>query len=209
MRLAALLLLLTAVPTVAQEGTLEPVDRIVAVVGPIPILWSQLQEELNLMRQEGLQIPEDPEQAAGLFRQVLEQMIQEELLVQQAHEDTLVQVPEQQVQSSVDEVIRQVRAQFTTEPEYRRQLALAGFGTPEEYRRFFLERRRRELLVQALLQSLQQRDRIRPVPPNEAELQAYFTATVAQQPRRPASVSFRVIVVRSRPTATADSLAHA
>jgi len=207
--LAAGLLLLVAAPGAAQGATFEPVDRVVAVVGPTPILWSQLQEELNLMRQEGLEVPEDPAQAATLFRQVLEQMIQEELLVQEALADTLIQVPDQQVQAAVDQVIRQVREQFTTELEFRRQLAVAGFGTPEEYRRFFMERRRREMQVQALLQSLQQRDRIRPVPPTETELQAFFEATLARQPRRPASVSFRVIVVRPRASPAADSAARA
>ncbi|MEX0690470.1 MAG: SurA N-terminal domain-containing protein, partial [Gemmatimonadales bacterium] len=152
---------LSAVPLAAQGASLEPIDRIVAVVGTTPILWSQLQEEINLMRQEGMQIPEEPEAAAAMLRQVLEQMVQEELLVQQALADTLVQVPDQQVQSSVDRLIGGVRARFGSDAEFRQQLAIAGFGSPEEYRRFFVERRRRELLVQGLLQSMQQRDRIR------------------------------------------------
>ncbi|MEX1051738.1 MAG: peptidylprolyl isomerase [Gemmatimonadales bacterium] len=200
---------LSAVPLAAQGASLEPIDRIVAVVGTTPILWSQLQEEINLMRQEGMQIPEEPEAAAAMLRQVLEQMVQEELLVQQALADTLVQVPDQQVQSSVDRLIGGVRARFGSDAEFRQQLAIAGFGSPEEYRRFFVERRRRELLVQGLLQSMQQRDRIRPVPPTEAELRAFFQATTAQQPQRPASVSFRMIVIRPDPTPVADAVARA
>jgi peptidyl-prolyl cis-trans isomerase SurA len=139
---------------------------------------------------------------------VIESLVQEELLVQQALADTTVQVPDQAVQTAVDEVVREVRSQFATELEFRRQLQVAGFGTPEEYRRYFFERRRREMLVQALLQTLQQQDKIRPIPPTEAEMRAYFEAARERQPVRPATVTFRTIVVRPEPRPAADTAAR-
>lgn len=192
-----------------QEPAFRPLDRIVAVVGSRAITYTNVVEEINMLRQAGAigEIPTDPAALAELERRVLGQLIDEELLVQQAERDTLVTVTDERVQSSVEQALRQVRSQFASEPEYRRELQRAGFGTPEEYRRFFTQRRRRELLQQSLIQSLKQRGVIRPVPPTEQEMRAYFEANQERFPPRPASVSFRQIVVR--PEAAAGAVAAA
>ena len=192
-----------------QEPAFRPLDRIVAVVGTRPITRTNVVEEINMLRQAGgiSEIPTDPAALAELERRVLDQLIDEELLVQQAERDTLVTVTDERVQSSVEQALRQVRSQFASEQEYRRELQRAGFGTPEDYRRFFTERRRRELLQQTFIQSLQQRGIIRPVPPTQSEMQAYFEANRERFPPRPASVSFRQIVVR--PEAAAPAIARA
>lgn len=191
----------------AQEAAFRPVDRIVAVVGSTPITYSRIVEEINALRQAGAlrDVPTDPEERAALERRVLDRLVDEELLVQEAIRDTLVQVPEERVQSSVEQALREVRNQFASELEYRRELERAGFGTAEEYRRFFTDRRRREMQQQALIQSLKQRGVIRPLPPTPQEMQTYFERERSRFPRRPATVSFRQIVIRPE----ADSAAVA
>ena len=42
-----------------------PMDRIVAVVGTTPILWSEVLEVINQRRAQGMQVPEDS--AAGTW----------------------------------------------------------------------------------------------------------------------------------------------
>jgi peptidyl-prolyl cis-trans isomerase SurA len=210
---AGLAALCVAAPLDAQqqESGFRTLDRIVAVVGTHPITYTNVVEEINMLRQAGAigEIPTDPAALAALERQVLDQLIDEELLVQQAERDTLVSVTDERVQSSVEQALRQVRGQFASELEYRRELQQAGFGTPEDYRRFFTERRRRELMQQTLIQSLQQRGVIRPVPPTREEMRTYFEAGRERFPSRPASVSFRQIVVRPDPAPSAVTDARA
>lgn len=202
-----------AAPAAAQDSAFVEIDRIAAVVGSVPISLSRVLEELNLLFAEfnrtGRPIPTDPDEINVLRREMLDRLIQDELLVQQALRDTIVSVTPQQVQTAAETAIRQTRSQFASELEYRRQLQLAGLGTPDEYRRYITAQTRRELLKQNLIESLRQRGDLRQIPPNEEELRAYFEQTRAQQPRRPATVTFRQIVIRPVPTPAADSTSRA
>lgn len=197
----------------AQEPQFVPVDRIAAVVGDTPIPLSRVEEELNLtlaeLQRTGRPMPQDSAEVARMRRDIVDRLIDDELLLQQALKDTTVKVTEQQVQSATDAAVRQARSQFQTDLEFRRQLQQAGMGTPEEYRRFISEQVRRDLLKQQLVQRLRERQEIRSVPPTEAEVRAYYDATKAQQPRRPATVSFRAIMVRPEPTPAAKAVARA
>jgi peptidyl-prolyl cis-trans isomerase SurA len=199
-------------PVAAQQAAFAPVDRIVAVVGDTPIPISRVEEELNLllaeMQRAGRPVPQEPDELAGYRRDIVNRLIEDELLVQQATRDTTVKVTEQQIQASVDAAMRQMRGQFTSEVEFRRQLQLAGLGTPEEYRRFVTDQVRRDLMKQQLIQRLRERQEIRSVPPSEQEIREYYESTKAQQPRRPATVSFRAVLVRPDPTPEAKLVAR-
>jgi peptidyl-prolyl cis-trans isomerase SurA len=192
-----------AAPAAAQQDPFTPVDRIVAVVGATPIPQSRVDEEFNLILAElqraGRPVPQGPDEIASYRREIVNRLVEDELLVQQALQDTTVKVTEQQVQSSVDAAMRQMRGQFSSETEFQRQLQVAGLGTPEEYRRFVTEQVRRDLMKQQLIQRLREREQIRSVPPTEDEIREYYESTKAQQPRRPATVSFRAVVVRPEP----------
>jgi peptidyl-prolyl cis-trans isomerase SurA len=211
--LIAAVMLLAPVPVGAQQDAFVPVDRIVAVVGETPILASRVEEEMNLafaeLQRSGRPLPTDSAEIARYRRDILRRLIDEELLMRQAARDTTVKVTEQQVQSAADAAIRQTRGQFQSETEYRRQLQLAGLGTPEEYRRYISEQVRRDLLKQQLIQGLRQRQEIRTVPPTEEEIRKYYEESRAQQPRRPATVSFRAVIIRPRATAEAKAVSRA
>lgn len=180
----------------AQDSAFALVDRIVAVVGDTPIPLQRINEELNVLRQRGAEIPPDSAGLARLRRQILDRVIDDELLVQAARRDTAIEVFAQEVQSAVEETMREIRGQFASELEYRRQLRASGFGTAEEYRRWLGDQKRRELLSAALVQRLQQEGKLAPLAPTELELRAYFEERRADLPPRPATVSFRQIVVR-------------
>ena len=212
-RLVVAALLVGAAPVGAQQGSFVPVDRVVAVVGETPILASRVEEELNLvlaeMQRSGRPLPTDSAEIAGYRREIVSRLVDDELLLQQALRDTTVKVTEQQVQSAADAALRQTRGQFQSETDYRRQLQLAGLGTPEEYRRYISEQVRRDLMKQQLVQRLRERQEIRSVPPTEGEIRDYYESTRAQQPRRPATVSFRAVIVRPEATAEAKAVAWA
>lgn len=178
---------------VAQE--LVEIDHIVAVVGRVAIPYSRIEEALNLRRQRGDPMPSDSAGLARLRREIVDQLVDEELLVQEAQADTAIRVTDAQVQGAVDEFIRRVRTQFQSDVDFQRQLQASGFGTTEEYRRWIADQQRRDLLHESLVQKLRQTGALRAVPPTEDELRAYYDQVKDQQ-TRPAVVSFRQVVIR-------------
>jgi peptidyl-prolyl cis-trans isomerase SurA len=196
-------MVVSARPVGAQDVTYETVDRIVAIVGDSVIPLSRVEEELNVYRQQGGEIPTDPDQLHALRRDLLNGLIDQQLVLQAALRDTSIAVSEQQVQAAVDRAYREVRNQFSSELEFRRQLATSNFGTPEEYRRWLADQQRRELISNQLIQRMREEGDLTPLAPTEGELQEFYEANRAQQQRRPATISFRQIVVRVKPSAAA------
>jgi peptidyl-prolyl cis-trans isomerase SurA len=194
-----------AVAPVARAQAPAPVDRIVAIIGAQPILASQLDEELAQAQASGQTIPQDSAARMAMKRRILTSLIETELLVQQAEHDTAIKVSEQEVQDAVEQTVRNVRGRFASETEFQQQLRLAAFGGVEEWRRWLAENQRREILRTRLLENLRQREKIKPIPPTEAQMRAFWEENKTQSQRRPANVSFRQIVILPR----ADSAAKA
>jgi peptidyl-prolyl cis-trans isomerase SurA len=205
----ASILLLLSQSLAAQEVLRVPVDRIVAVVGDTPIPLSRLQEQENTWRSQGGQLPEDPETLLMLKRRLLSGLIDQELMVQAAAQDTMVLVTEEDVQGAVDETMQNIRENFASELDMERELQSVGFGTVEEYRLWLADQQRRSLLQEALIQELRTRGEIVALPATEEELRAYYEANKDQFGERPATVSFRQIVVMSEPDSTALRVAFA
>ncbi len=191
-------------PSDAQEAQYVEVDRILAVVGTVPITASRIQEEIQLYRSQGGEVPTDSAGLRAFEKNVLEQLISNEILVQAALRDTAVKVTDQEVQAATDQAMREIRDQFLSSLDYERQLREAGFGSSEEYRLWLQEQKRRELLRGMLLQVAQQRGELTPLAPTERELRAYFEETRGQRDQRPARVTFRQIVVRPQPDSAAE-----
>ena len=205
------LLLLGTVPGVirAQGGAPgQIVDRIVAVVGTTPITASQVEEQLALMQSEGQQPPSDSAGRAALRRKILTQMVEDELLVQQAQRDTNLKVTDREVQDQVEQTVQNVRKQFTSGAEFQSQLRAAGFGSEEEWRRWLADNQRRSILRDRLLDELRQKGKLRPIPPSESQLRTFWEQNRGQQSKRPASVSFRQIVIAPKPDSTAKARAR-
>jgi len=215
--LLAALILLAAAPAAAQ-GQSVVVDRVVAVVGNKPLLASQVDETIYSQQAQGAKLPEGDTAAMRALRaQVLNELINQELMVQEALRDTSIKVTDQEVAARVEQQIKRVRQGFTSEVDYRNELKKAGFGTPEEYRRWLTEQQRREALQEALKTSLRDRDKLKPVAPTEAQMQAFYETRKAGLGKRPATISFKQIVVapkadsasKARAYALADSIAVA
>jgi len=186
-------------------ATDRPVDRVVAVVGTKPILASQVEEQLVLAQSQGTKMPDDSAGRDAARRQILSQMVDEELLVQQAERDTTIKVTEQEVQDAVEQTVQNVRKQFTSILEFQSQLRAAGFVSEEEWRRWLADQQRRSILQQRLVEDLKQKGKLRPIPPSDAEMHEFWEANRAQQPKRPAAISFRQIVVVPKPDSLADA----
>lgn len=197
----------SAVPVPAVTAIkVDTVDRIVAVVGSSPITWSDLATAVNQRRAAGLKLPDDPAAQREIARSVLNDLVDEEILVQQA-KDLKLQVPESDVTNAVDRQIKDVRSHFQNDAEYRTELKNAGFGSPEEYRRTLLDQFRRQELQRRAFAELQKR--ARPATVTDSEVTAAFERARGELQKRPATIAFRQIVVAPRPSAAADARARA
>src|SRR2546425_2535346 len=208
LRVVALAALSPSAPRAAahvRATTDRPVDRIVEVVGTRPILASQVEEQLVLAQSQGVKVPEDSAGRDAARHQILSQMVDEELMVQQAERDTTIKVTDQEVQDAVEQTVQNVRKQFASIPEFQTQLRAAGFVSEEEWRRWLADQQRRAILQQRLIEGLKQKGKLRPIPPSDAEMRAFWESNRAQQPKRPAAISFRQIVIVPK----ADSAANA
>jgi peptidyl-prolyl cis-trans isomerase SurA len=205
--LTALLLAAGQPPAAAGQQATHTLDRIVAVVGTRPILASQVDEEIVRYQAQGGQPPSDSAGREKLRRQVLDRMVEEELLVQQAQRDTTVKVTEQEVLDAVEQTYQNARKQFTSEVEFQNQLRAVGLGSVEEWRRQLADDQRRRILQDRLFEGLRQKGKLRPIPPTDQQMRDFWETNRAQQPKRPATVSFRQIVVK--PEADSASKARA
>jgi parvulin-like peptidyl-prolyl isomerase len=190
------------------------VDRVVAVVGNRPVLASQVDEELFSRQAQGVQLPTDPKQLEAVRREVVTSIVNEELLVQQASRDTTIQVTDQEIADGVEQQVRKVRGNFTSEVDYTNELKKAGFQTPEEYRRWLTDQQRRAALQNRLIDGLRSAGKLKPVQPTEQEMRKFFDEQKGNLGSRPATISFRQIVIapkaspaaRARARAQADSI---
>ncbi len=196
-----------AVAAQGRSATARAVDRVVAVVGTKPILASQVEEQLVLAQSQGAKVPEDSAGRDAARRQILSQMVDEELLVQQAERDTTIKVTDQEVQDAVEQTVQNVRKQFTSITEFQAQLRAAGFVSEEEWRRWLADQQRRSILEQRLIEGLKQKGKLRPIPPSDAEMHDFWEANRAQQPKRPAAISFRQVVIVPKPDSAASARA--
>jgi peptidyl-prolyl cis-trans isomerase SurA len=209
MRKTILVLLSVAVPAMAVAQTPArsasttripgiSVDRVVAIVGDQPVLWSDVLSYINQQRASGISVPQDSAGQMAFAREALNQLIDEEILVQKAHE-MKVDVTEGDVNRAVDDQLKRVRDQFKTEEEYRTELKNAGFGTPEEYRRTLYTQFYRRSLQQRVFPDLQKTARMKNV--SDAEIDEAFQKNRDLLKNQPATVTFRQIVVAPKPTA--------
>jgi peptidyl-prolyl cis-trans isomerase SurA len=211
--LLALLALCAVSTAAAQQRQTRPaadqtLDRIVAIVGTRPILASQIEEEIVQQQAQGQTVPTDSAALAALRRQVHDRLIELEILVQQAERDTSIKVTDQEVLDQVEQTYQNVRKQFASENDFRDQIRQARFGSVEEWRRWLADEQRRQLYAQRLIEAQRQKGKLRPITPTEAQMREFWEQNKDQQPKRPATVSFRQIVIRPVPDSAARQRAY-
>ena len=183
-----------------------PIDRVVAIVGEQPVLWTEVLTAINQRRAQGLQVPPDSAGQTALAKSVLNDLVDEEILVQKAKELKL-EVTDADITAAADRQIKTVRSQFKSDEEYRTELRNAGLGTAEEYRKGLIDQYRRQNLQQKAFAEL--RKRAKPVNVTEEEVTAAFERSRSDLQKRPATVTFRQIIVAPKASAPAKAKAKA
>jgi len=199
----------TAPSQPVKDTTTVALDRIIAVVGDQPITQYDLQERMVLLRQQpGFRAPTNEAEYNVLAREVINSLIDEEALVQKA-QLLKVEVLDHELATTVDKQMKEIRSRFTSDAEFRAELVKAGLGSPEEYRRFLTEQMRRGELQRRLIDKLRTEGKIPPVNVTQAQVEEAFNRSRASLPRRPATVTFRQIIVTPRPRDAARLAARA
>ena len=101
--------------TAAQPDGPIVVDRVVAVVGNRPVLASQVDEEIFSRQSQGQAPPTIPTPWTRSGSRSSRSIVDEELLVQQAQRDTAIKVTDQEIADGVEQQVRKVRGNFTSE----------------------------------------------------------------------------------------------
>ena len=197
-----------AAPQLSAAPQVVPLDRVVAVVGDVALTQSDLTERVIRKRGEGGKIPTDSAGLAAFMRSTLNELVDEELLLAKG-KDLKVEVPDADVANTVDKQLKEVRARFGSETEYRNELAKAGYGTPEEYKRFLTDQVKRDEMIQRTVKKLREDGKIVQANVTDAEVQDAYDRAKGVLPKREASVGWRQIIIAPHASAAAKERAHA
>jgi peptidyl-prolyl cis-trans isomerase SurA len=192
----------------ATPATPIKLDAIVAIVNDQVITRFDLRDAvLSRIQAKEVEEPKDSAAMATLERQTLDDMVQDELLIQQA-KDLKITVADADISPQVDAQIRNAKLQMS-ETEFRSELLKAGLGTPDDYRKYLMEQLRRRYTRERVVQKLMQDGKIVPVSVAEPEISAEFDKAKQFLPKKPPTVTFKQIVIAPQPTAAAKEAAHA
>lgn len=186
--------------------TAVPVDRVIAIAGDHPVLWSEVLEEYNTRRAQGMPIPTDSVEHHKLVVKIIDDIIDAEVLVQKAALEK-VEVTDGDVLPEVEQQMKKIRDQFKSDQDFRTALAGAGFGTPEEYRKTLIDAAKRQQVQRKLIDKMKADGKLVRALVSDADVAAMYEQNRATLPKRPAQVTFRQIVVA--PTASPESKAKA
>jgi len=195
-------------PAAAARDTAIALDRIVAIVGDQAITQSDMQERfLALQQSPTFQPPQNEAELRVIMSEVINQLIDEEILVQKARQLS-IEIADAVLAPQVDQQMRQIRSRFSSDAEFRAELSKAGLGAPEEYRRFLMDNMRRGELQRRVMDKMKSEGKIPPVNVRESEVEEAFNRARGSLPRRPATVTFRQIVIAPKPNASARETAR-
>jgi peptidyl-prolyl cis-trans isomerase SurA len=183
------------------------VDRVIAVAGDQPILWSEILEEYNTRRAQGMKIPTDTVEHRKLIERIIDELIDAEVLMQRAVVEK-VEVTDGDVLPDVETQLRKIREQFKSDQEFRAALSSAGFGTPEEYRKTLIEAAKRPAVQRKLIDKMKGDGKLVRAVVSDADVIETYERTRATFPKRPAQVTFRQIVISPTPNPVARARAR-
>lgn len=197
-------------PAVASAPSeMVRLDGIAAIVGDHVITLNDLRDAIiaKIQRKE-LEQPKDSAEAHAIEREVLNDMIQDELIIQKA-KDLKITIADADISPQVDRQLKETRAMFrNNEAEFRAELQRAALGTPDEFRRYLMEQYRRQFIRDRVMRKLTQDGKIIPINVTDAEIAAEFDKAKAFLPPKPASVTFKQIVIAPSATAAAKEVAR-
>jgi peptidyl-prolyl cis-trans isomerase SurA len=181
------------------SGPPIPLDRVVAIVDGVVITQSNLRERILAKQQEGVAVPKDSAAYKEFAVQTLNELVDEELILEKGKE-IKTEVPDADVSNTVDQQFKAIRSRFSTDAEFKSELAKAGYGTPEEYKRFLTDGIKRNEMITRTTKKLREDGKLVSANVTDAEVQEAFERNKASLPKREASVTWRQIIIAPKPS---------
>ncbi len=202
--IAGLSLVLAAAPAAAQQPMItgtgpEVIDKILAVVGDSVITQTELQEAVL----QELAAGPPPQDTAKLREDLLKQKVDELVLLQAAAADS-IEAPADQVDAAVQRDIAQRQQAFGGAQAMQEALQRQGM-TLDEFRELLRAQWKRNLVIQTYLQRQQQTRN--PPPVTEEQIRSYFEEHKGELAKKPATITFRQVVVAPQPSDSARAAA--
>jgi peptidyl-prolyl cis-trans isomerase SurA len=201
--LAALFAL--AAPLAAQQPAEELVDRVVAVVGDTTLLYSDVVQGLEQLRESGATIPTDPVQRDAFIRRLVDQRVSDLVMLEAARASGLA-ITDADVSEVVERQVAQIRQRFNnSDTEMARALLQSG-RTVDEFRRDLTRQAIDRTMIQRFV--AQQMAKLPRPTVSDDEARAYFETVRGQVGQRPANVSFEQALVKPEPSDSAKARAR-
>src|SRR5262245_58017707 len=193
----------------SQSNSPIRLDGVAAIVSDQVITLNDLRDAIvSKIQRKEIAEPKDSATAREIERETLNDMIQDELIIQKA-KDLKITIADADIAPQVDRQLRETRAMFqNNEQQFRAELQKAALGTPDDFRRYLMEQYRRQATRDRVLAKLQQDGKIIPISVTDAEISAEFDKAKQFLPPKPASVTFKQIVIAPQPTAAAKEVAR-
>jgi len=178
----------------SATGHAQVVDKIIAVVGKNRIiLQSELETAAAQTRQPGMEVTQDAK------CNLLQQMILQKMLVEQAERDSLL-VSDEEVEAALDNRVRSFIAQFGSKEKLEEVAGKTVFQLKEDNRDVIKE----SMMAEKVQNQLMQNVKITP-----AEVQTFFkTIPTDSLPFFPATVEMGQVVVDPPTSPELDKYAH-
>lgn len=194
-------------PTADNQIQLSDIaDRIVAVVGDSAILKTQLDERALALQLQGFPIPDDPEALLEFELQLLDRMIDESLVLQEALRDSTLSVDDDRVTQIVDADLEDRARSMGGQTALEQALVAQGM-TLASFREELAADARRTQLTQQYVSKARRSVRVDPV--NVDSVRAFFEANREQIGKRPATITFLQAVIEPGPSDSADAATKA
>jgi peptidyl-prolyl cis-trans isomerase SurA len=166
-------------------------DAVVAVVEDQPILQSDLDKQMNLLKMQLYQTPLNDDTLRSL---ALERLIEVKLLMLQAKKESL-EVSDAEVDEALNKSIADMKANFPSEEAFNAQLRSEG-TTVEQLKRKHKADASNQILMQKLIDK---NIRTKASQPTEKEVQVFYTSHKDSIPPDPEKVEAAWIVIVPKP----------
>lgn len=190
---APLIFLAATSATAGESDSSGTVDKIAVVVGDQVILTSELANQLQLTAFQSGQRPKTEEEIRSFQKQVLEQMISDQLFLAEAKKDTTITVRPSEVQQALDEHIAKVVENFGSEEKFLAALEQEGM-TLRDLRRQYEQDIQNNLLRQRYIQK-----KLADVSVSKFEVEKFYQEFKDSIPDQPEGVRLAHILLEIKP----------
>lgn len=203
----ALLLCATAgLPAVHAHAQEEHVDHVVAVVGDSVVLLSQVVQAENQRRVQGQAVPEEGTPELEEFRRgLLDVLIANQIVLQAAAQDTLLEVDDDRAEDVLQQRLDATEESFGGRAAMERELEAEGLSM-QTYREMVREEIRQGMLIELYVARYRSEGAVEVT---EEEIRAFFEAQRAALQERPATVTFKQILLTVKPSDSTRAEARA